>query len=318
MKKQPATEKLLKMLRLIPLLHSNRGISLKELERIGNFSSPKELNQALERLIMFGAPPFTPSDFIDLYIDEEGKVFLESSQGLDRPLALESEEWRALEKVIRDLEYFQDSGDQGFDQASALLERISGIPVRYSGGTPYERTRGLLEEALEEKLQIEFLYRSPSSKIPEKRRVDPWALFLHRGSAYMIGFCHLRKASRMFHLERMEDPAILEMELETENPPELHDLIQNSPLFQKSTGFPVELEFHPSLTTSLDYHFGFMEPPVKTPGSSLLKGSIRVRESVGARTLLRAFGPGIRIGSPEHFRQSYLEELEEIPVPVPL
>ena len=55
-----------------------------------------------------------------------------------------------------------------------------------------------------EKLQpIEIQYYAPSTDETTERRVDPYRLVEHHGTWYLIGWCHLRKALRIFALHRI-------------------------------------------------------------------------------------------------------------------
>lgn len=122
----------------------------------------------------------------------------------------------------------------------------------------------------------------------------------------------------MFHLERMEDLELLEMEQEVYPPPELKEMIQKSPLFQKddfSGGFSAEIDFRPGLRPALEEFFGFEGEPLPVGQEEWIRGSIRIRDSLRAKSFLRSLGPGIRIRSPEHFRTAFLEDLKNFPVP---
>jgi predicted DNA-binding transcriptional regulator YafY len=45
---------------------------------------------------------------------------------------------------------------------------------------------------------------------PAERRVDPYAVHLHNGTLYLIGYCHMRKAIRSFVVDRMQKIKIAE------------------------------------------------------------------------------------------------------------
>ena len=319
MKKQ-THEILFKLLNLVPVLHANPGIKVNELRKISGFENNKDLHDNLNRLLMFGTPPFSPDNFIEIYIDDEDRVFLNLPQGLERPLDLTSSEWISLHRVIEERLRFHASGEETNEHLSAVLARITQVPVIQDTEFRNEGNRKILEEALEEKLQIEFQYRSLSSKEMEIRRVDPWALFHHRGVDYLIGYCYLRESVRYFHLERMKDIEILDMKQEAFPPENIHEILKKSPIFQDSpSGYTVEIAFKPELYPAMEWYFRIRETKKYTGENETMKewltAKCKVHEGIWFRHMVRSFGPDVVIVSPKYLRKAYREELDEISIP---
>lgn len=63
----------------------------------------------------------------------------------------------------------------------------------------------MLWEALVARKRVRLSYRSAGSAEPTERDVDPWGLCLRRGVWVLVGYCHLRKARRTFHVDRIEE-----------------------------------------------------------------------------------------------------------------
>ncbi len=63
----------------------------------------------------------------------------------------------------------------------------------------------VLWEALVARKRVSLEYRSVGSAEPSERDVDPWGLCLRRGVWVLVGYCHLRKARRTFHVDRIEE-----------------------------------------------------------------------------------------------------------------
>ena len=61
----------------------------------------------------------------------------------------------------------------------------------------------LLWGAINAKKSVELDYFSPHSRTVTTRRVDPWGLALRRGVWNLVGYCHLRKDARTFHVHRI-------------------------------------------------------------------------------------------------------------------
>ena len=320
MKKRQTTEVLERMLGLIPILSANPGITLDELTSISGAKNKREMRENLHKLMLLGTPPFSPADFIEVFIDENDRVELEFPQGMDRPLALTPGEWSAVQTVIVEELKFQRIGQRGLSYLREILDGMSRAQVSYDFASPFRNKRLVVEEALQDRLQIEFLYKTLSSKEPEVRRVEPWAIFQHRKVTYLIAYCHLRRDARFFHLERMENIEILDVPQESTPSDDLEQMIRESPIFRDDPeGFTAEIAFNPHLRGALESYFKIKDArPLKSkdPGrEGWFRAVCKVNEMVWFRATLRSLGPGVMILTPKHLRESYLEELEQVPVP---
>ena len=329
----PTGRNLRRMFSLVPLIFNNQGILITELQTLSGCANLKQLRQDLDRLMMFGVPPFSPSDFITVYSDDDSRVYLDFPQGLEQPLALTPAEWTAVQKVItRELDFQSDqsAAHSSEDTLREILKKISVIPVELESSDTVRAKRALVLEALggddEDACQLEFQYRTLSSREPELRRVDPWALVKHNGVSYLIGFCHTREASRFFHLERMEQIELLDLARANEPPANLRELLRDSPIFQEQpSGFTVELAFAPELRAALERTLRLTDvAPVTRPIDAprvtpdWLRGRCKIPESLWFRAIIRGMGPNVIILSPQHLRDAYLSELREFPLPTPL
>lgn len=326
----PTGRNLRRMFSLVPLIFSNQGLHIKELQRLSAAESPRQLRQDLERLMLFGVPPFSPSDLITVYIDDDERVFLDFPHGLEQPLALTPGEWTAVQQAItRELNFLTEAtaGDNREESLREILRRISAIPVELESADAMRSRRTLIQEALggdDDPGQIEFRYRTLSSKEAELRRVDPWALVKHNGVSYLIGYCHTRGAPRFFHLERMEQLELLDLARENDPPADLQSLLRESPIFRdKPAGFTVELAFAPGFRAALERTLRLGEIAPLAPAvqkrldlpADWLTGRCKVPESLWLRAILRGMGPDVVLISPEHLRESFAADLAEIPLP---
>ena len=67
-----------------------------------------------------------------------------------------------------------------------------------------------LNRACEKTQPIEIQYYAPSTNETTDRKVDPYRLVEHHGTWYLIGWCHLRNALRIFALHRIRECRILD------------------------------------------------------------------------------------------------------------
>lgn len=325
---RPVTEKLRSLFNLIPLLHSHPGMSLDRLKTLGGFASKNELKKELQQLLMFGQAPFTPADYIDIYIDEKEQVFLEFPQGLDRPLDLSPAEFSALHQLIS-AEMEQEVLGKSYTGAGLkeILDRLSEIPIDFDSSSPYETRKNALRNAMDQRLQIRFLYARPGTREPEIRRVDPWVVFSHNGQSYLIGHCHMREATRHFHLERIQSLEILDLNISSDPPDDLVQFMESSPIFQKKGGgIQVELLCTENLLGAIE---SLLQPRLvkKIPEGSPSRGLSRsekdfsfyiratVPDSLWLRGILRSFADGVVLLSPAHIRAAFLDDLKSLQLP---
>lgn len=317
-KKKPDTRftrDMKRILSLIPVLTANPGIRLRDLQKLSGYESRGKLQQDLEKVLYFGRPPFTPADYIDIYIEED-RVFLELPQGLDRPLELTVDEWALVHSILSEAAEFNARGRKGSKEAASILSKMSRVPLALDYG-PYTRKRSTLLRAIEESRQVEFTYQSLSSSDPEIRRIDPWAVFSHHGSIYCVGFCHTRQASRIFHLERMENLEILEAKQDA-RPAAVKEHLKESMVFAAAdTGYSAKIGYREGIEGSLSGILPLKQIE-KSPRPGWKTALIKVRDSLHFKSLMRGYGPTVEILEPAHLRESFISDLHRITLPGPI
>ena len=320
--KKPLEIQIQKIFNLVPLIFNNQGLTMQELLAKTSFASLQELQSAFDQLMMFGAPPFSPSDFISIYLDNKSRVWLDYPMGLERPLALNSEEWILLQKIIHLELNFVSKANCNTEYLKDLLQKLSGIPLNIENSEQIELHRNIIQEALQDNLQLSFLYRSLSSKEPELRRVDPWYLFRNRGSNYLIAFCQTRRDARFFLVERMQQLEILDNPQEELPPINLKKILNNSFLFQdkdKISGIQITLAFHKGILQHLNETLTLTNiKPYKNKKLGIdnwLLCQCKIQDSIWLRNTLRGYGTEIILLSPKHLRESFYEEFKMIRIP---
>ncbi|HOA84375.1 MAG TPA: WYL domain-containing transcriptional regulator [Thermodesulfovibrio thiophilus] len=79
----------------------------------------------------------------------------------------------------------------------------------------------VISEAITSTRRIEIEYQSINTKKKTTRKVDPYGLFYYDGIWFVYGYCHLRKAHRLFALDRISSIKVKE---EIFNKPEVDEL----------------------------------------------------------------------------------------------
>jgi predicted DNA-binding transcriptional regulator YafY len=134
--------------------------------------------------------PFTLSELLSLYLAQESIRPLDGTVLHDSLQSLFEKVWAVLPKPL-------------FKQMVELRSSfISGLPAQKNYGD-YREFVKVIHEALEGRRVLQLLYH-PRDQLPAERKVNPYAVHLHNGSFYVIGYCHLRKSIRTFVVDRMQ------------------------------------------------------------------------------------------------------------------
>ena len=159
---------------------------------------------------------------------------------------------------------------------------------------------------------VDLTYASPKQAGTTQRRVDPYGLALRRGAWTLVGYCHLRKDLRTFHVHR-----IRELKVNTARP--------RTPDFQVPADFSLEAHvayfpwqhrFHEQVEVALHLSGTLASRAAGLlPGATLEpaeEGAVRARLPVtfvdGLMRFCLALGPDCRVEGPER-AQARLREM---------
>ena len=205
-----ASERLRRLLVVVPYLVQHPGTELRELARLFGVDEA-DLLEDLGRLFLSGLPPYGPGDLIGVDI-EDGRVWIDMADYFARPLRLTRPE--ALALYLRGTAL---SATPGVAQSSALASAVRKLGEALGPGTLGELA-GHVEaaagarpvEALEtiraaadrhERLRIE--YYAQSSAETTEREIDPEAVFLAIGQWYVVAWDHRSGQERLFRADRI-------------------------------------------------------------------------------------------------------------------
>lgn len=142
--------------------------------------------------------------------------------------------------------------------AVASSELISGLIAKLARGAstapaevivapePVDEVRTLVAEAIRAQRAIAFTYRVPDAE-PTVRTVDPAKVIITNGQWYLQGWCHLRRAMRTFHLDRVSDAQLTDIAI-------THSIDVNAELFDSGAEEIATVQFPESIAILLgDY-----------------------------------------------------------------
>src|ERR1043166_4397959 len=91
-------------------------------------------------------------------------------------------------------------------RVQAVQGALTFTPLRgfISGAASNPSALLTISEAAQDTRRVWIRYRAfPSSEEVTERVIDPYGVVHHRGRWYVVGWCHLREAVRMFILDRV-------------------------------------------------------------------------------------------------------------------
>jgi proteasome accessory factor C len=215
-----------RLLDLVPYLHANQGISLKELADDFGVSSA-QIQSDLTTLWMCGLPGYTPLELMDLEFDS-GFVTIRNAATLSKPRKVSMEEGLAL---LLGLELLQqrlplDRADLR-KEIETLKKRLSsrvGAPetVIVSSSEDVEVVQPLLE-AIKDSSRVEISYHSLYSDQISTRMITPLIAYEEKSQKYLRAFCFLAMDYRVFRIDRILTLRILD-KLNPEDEENLEDI----------------------------------------------------------------------------------------------
>jgi proteasome accessory factor C len=213
---ETATERLARMLALVPYISRRPGVAIGELAAEFGVSA-EQVGADLNLLMVCGLPGYYPDDLIDVVLDDDGgTVAIAFDAGIERPVALTADEAFALTVALRALAELPGLVDAAaVHSALAKLEKASGRAadetdaVRVVPADPAPAL-GAVRQALDETRRIWIRYYTASRDAVTERTVDPLRLLVTDGHSYLEAYCHLAGAIRHFRVDRIDEVRILD------------------------------------------------------------------------------------------------------------
>ena len=148
-------------------------------------------------------PPlvFTPEEAVALHL---GAGLLEQAWG---PLYGEAGRG-ALAKLHNVLP------DEQRSEAAWARRRLVASHLQRMDPAALAPTLVILKKALQEQRSVELSYQGAGRSEAVRRRMDPYALAFRGGLWYLLGYCHLRQALRIFRADRIVGLDLLELPYE--------------------------------------------------------------------------------------------------------
>ena len=202
-----ATDRLRRLLAVIPWVVDRGGASLSEISSHFDYPTEQLVTDLEEVLFMVGVHPFTPECLVDVFISD-GFVEISYADWFRKPLHLSQEEMFRLIVAGKSVSEYLDTDELGsLEKGLMKLAAASGTTV----GDAVEvnlgiQDRGVLEifkEAKRENRRLKIKYYSYGRNEENSREIDIYRLFADKGHWYAEAYCHRVEEPRIFRLDRV-------------------------------------------------------------------------------------------------------------------
>ncbi len=207
-------------LTLVPYLAERGQVSVADAAKDFGVSTD-DMRAMAEKLTVMGLPGDSgyyqlDPDLFNInwdLLDEEDMIELTNTVALERAPKLSSREAAAL---LSGLQLARAIAGVSGELVNGLIAKLtagsSTDPVNVIVATPQaDAVRTVVADAIRQRRAVSFTYRAPDAK-PTTRTVDPVRVHITSGEWYLQGWCHLRRAMRTFHLDRVSGIAVTTIE----------------------------------------------------------------------------------------------------------
>lgn len=206
-------DRLRRILALVPWVAAQDGPSIDEVcARFG--CTERELLADLDLLFMCGVHPFSPDEMIEVDVTD-GRVWIRFADWFARPLRLTPAEGLALVAAGTTLLNQPGTDPEGpLARGLAKLAAVLGVDpdeaVEVELGDAPADVLATMRQAAADRRQVELDYYSYGRDTWARRTVNPYRVFSTAGQWYVRAWCNQVQAERLFRVDRMRDPKLLD------------------------------------------------------------------------------------------------------------
>ena len=168
----------------------------------------------------------------------------------------------------------------------------------------------LIQEALLERRRLDMRYYSMSRDEENRRQVDPYHLTVFDGGFYLIGYCHLRKAERIFAVER-----IRELKALTVDPPKVFDpskYLQDAWGIIKGERVTVKIVFSKTIARYIQDRQWHPSQSFRDLAGGRMEMTLLVADTLEIRRWALGYGPEAEVVMPASLREAIREQADEL------
>jgi len=196
--------------------------------------------------------------------------------------------------------------------ARQLLDQMrESIGVRAVGGklqAPAAEHVALIERALLERRRLDMRYYSMSRDEENRRQVDPYHLTVFDGGFYLVGYCHWRKAERIFAVERIRELKMLALRFTVRPGFNAEEYLRHSWGIIKGEIVPVKVIFSRGVARYIRDRLWHPSQKLRELSDGRLELTLRVADTLEVRRWILGHGPDAEVMQPASLRHALQQQ----------
>lgn len=308
----PKSERLARMLRIVSLIQHRSGVSLKCLADECEVCE-RTVYRDIQTLTNGGMPIFFNSSVRGYQFTS--KVFL-------NPLTFELDEAAALAQCLRP--FLSSSTPLTSDLQRAYEKILASLPGERQRQVSLRRENvdirlashpasvsddifSCVETAINDRERLKIRYYTKSSETYSERKVDPY-LIVFRGRAwYLVAFCHMRNAVKLFRVDRIKEVKVLREYFTLPANFSANAFFASSWLIEQGEPAKVRLRFFPEAARWVKdgYYHRFQQITELPDGGIIFEATV-----TGTREITKwilGYGPEVEVLEPQSLRERIAE-----------
>ncbi len=209
-----ASEKLERLLSIVPWVVANNGPTVAEIAERFDYPESTLLSDLDEILFMVGLYPFTPDQLIEVVLDGD-QVWIRYAEYFERPLRLTPAQ--ALTLVTAGSSLLAAPGAdpdgplaRGLAKVASTLGINPGDDLDIDLGAADAGVLATIRHAVDNTVQVELEYYVYGRDEITERVVDPYRVTSDQGEWYLLGYCHRAEGERLFRVDRIRRATALD------------------------------------------------------------------------------------------------------------
>ncbi|ADU48291.1 helix-turn-helix transcriptional regulator [Intrasporangium calvum] len=307
---ETATQRLGRLLDLVPWLLRHQGVSLEEAAR--EFSvSPRQIESDLELLFLCGTPGYTHAELIDAQWDD-GHIYLANADDIAAPMRLTRDEAVTLTAGLQALSSILVNSEIA-DRTLAKLRAATTAADPGGGQIALDLDDGSqhavmtqLKEALAGRRRVHLSYYVATRDETTERDVDLMRIVNLDGQWYLEGWCHRAGGVRFFRVDRVAAATVLDVD--GTPPPEATPRDLDEEVFVPSdSDLTVEIETSPQAAWIADY---YPNEGVRRSANGSVRVTLKVADPALVRRLMLRLGGDAKVVSPAELAIAVADEAQ--------
>lgn len=300
---ETATQRLERLLAMVPWLLQHRGVSVAEAAREFGVTE-EQIDEDLNLLFVCGTPGHSHAELIDAQWDT-GYIYLDNADDIAKPMRLTRDEAVTLTAGLQSLTASLVGAEviertlAKIRTASAALDQSGQVALEIDDGRQHP-AMAPLADALARRRRVHLSYFVPTRDETTERDVDPMRVVNLDGSWYLEGWCHRARATRLFRLDRIEAAEVLDVD--GTPPEEATPRNLDVDLFVPGEDdLTVVLEATPAAAWIADYYPNEGVEPVEGGG---VRVTMKVSDPTMVRRLMLQLGGAAHVVEPRELADS--------------